>query len=311
MIPYQLSEFDENVPKTHIGMYKFLTDKRNESVYMGENACQNVRKRTFKGVFKLFEKYGSPLIDDFWNYNVKVITEIGMNCFAENTAFAPLAHLVECFVYEKPVKTKRGTNSARYVSFAIRVQYLNAYLKSRLEGIPDELELPEKSRDLVLFGETRFKLGMEYVSTENNALIQRFKDWCRIRGVTFQTGMNIAVKKLMDDIPAEKLKDLSEYDLLTEFDAPLFARPKRMCQKTRITVQLVSSVYILTQKILARYNRDVDNLDKERIGFDSYVSNALNLMNRSMNLKYRDPLLYKKKAELEMLEEYHDYDGGE
>lgn len=72
-IPPTLSEKDEYIPETHIGMYSLVRNEKNKSVYMGEMSCQKVREKTFNGVLEIFRKYGSSSFADLWNYNIAAI----------------------------------------------------------------------------------------------------------------------------------------------------------------------------------------------------------------------------------------------
>lgn len=55
-----LSERDEYVPSSHIGMYSLLRNPKNKGIFMGEKRVEKARNETFDGVFRLYRKYGSP-----------------------------------------------------------------------------------------------------------------------------------------------------------------------------------------------------------------------------------------------------------
>lgn len=307
-----LSERDEHVPSTHIGMYSLLRNPKNKGIFMGENRVEKVRQDTFKGVYKLYRKYGSPDFADFYNRNAEVITQIGMNHFSYNQKLAPVADLIECFIAFE----KKNNSNHIYASFGISKQILTSYLesiknegkfdkeffRSLLANPPDE----SKSRDFIIFGDEKIELTESTtLRIDRNALYRRFCDWCELQGIEESDGLLIALESLLEAYPLENVKENTEYDILTEFDIPLFHKPEKQADKVKKNVVFSGGILALAEKIVQRYNRDANNLTKQ-VSFDTYINNAVHLMNQTMPLQYRDPELDDEKKQLEEMVRYNN-----
>lgn len=292
-----LSEKDEFVPKTHIGMYSIFRNPKNKNVYMSEAHCQKIRLDTFNSILNLFRKYGSPDFADLFNYNINTFTEIGLNHFARHPKIAPVAQVIECFTYSP------NRNSVRRVSFGISKKVLAYYFETRC--VPVIYRNKEKTRDFVLYGAEELKLGSDTsVKVDRTALYRRFVDWCTLQGIDQQEGLLMAFELLLNAYPLTDLLPTSEYDLLTEFDKPLFAKRKGVRKGTTTkNVEISNNICALAEDIIARYNRDVDNLTK-KIDFDTYINNAIYMLNNNIDLKYQDPELYQEKLETERMIKY-------
>lgn len=302
-----LSARDEYIPKTHIGMYSIFRNPRNKNVYMSEKHCQAIRQKTFNGVLNLYKKYGSPDFADFFNYNNHVICEIGLNHFANHPKIAPVVSLIECFQCERVINGHYDIKKM-IISFAINRELLFQYFET---GNVPIIERKKKSRDLILFGEEQIKVDTVHsVPVERNALYRKFDDWCALQGVDMQEGISMALEALFERYPIDSLKDTAAYDFLTEFDKPLFARPKYNPDKVERRVEFSGTICELSDKIIERYNRDPVNLTK-KIDFNTYVNNALYLLNSNMDLKYQDPELYKEKLDTEEFIRYNTRQGGD
>lgn len=300
----KLTEKDEYIPNTHIGMYSIFRNPKNQKVYMSESSCQNLRIKTFNGLLELFKKYGSPDFADFFNYNIEVISQLGLNYFAFHPKIAPLANIIECF--EKPIET--AYNTEMHISFGISKQLLKQYFTSGY--VPKNLyPLPVK-RDFILFNADEVYCGRnETIRVNRNALYRQFKDWCDIQGIDFEDGVMMALETLLKDYPAEQLKDRAAYDYVTIFDKHLWARPKVEKGKVSETVTLPKTVVNIANTIIERYNRDVNNITKQ-IDFSKYVANALYLLNSNIDLKYRDPELYQEQQRIEATAKHNLKRGG-
>lgn len=292
-----LSEKDEFVPKTHIGMYSIFRNLKNKNVYMSEQHCQKIRLDTFNAILNLFRKYSSPDFADLFNYNIDTFTEIGLNHFARHPKIAPLSKVIECFTYSP------NRNTIRRVSFGINKKVLSYYFQTG--HVPIITRNKEKSRDFILFGAEELKLDKDTsVKIDRTALYRRFVDWCLLQGVDQQEGLLMALELLLNTYPLTELLPTSEYDLLTEFDKPLFAKRKGIAKgTTNKSVEISNIICALAEDIIARYNRDVNNLTK-RLDFDTYVNNALYMLNNNMDLKYQNPELYQEKLETERMIQY-------
>lgn len=313
-IPPTLSEKDEYIPKTHIGMYSLLRNEKNESIYMAEEQCQNVRKKTFKGVLAIFKEYGSPDYADLWNYNISAINECGLNYFINNPKIAPLADLIECF--ETVIETNAGRGKLQggkilFISFGISKALLLQYFKNVDEAKANGTEVkipklptpPYKSREAVLFGVETFtrKDGGDIV-IERNAVYNRFEHWCKLQGIGKGEGILMALETLFKCYPVDGLQDNQYYNMVTDLDRLAF-RPRLEKGTEEVTVNLSKVIYGKTKEILARYNLDANNLLKGNMTLDTYINNALHLLNSNMPVKYQDPEFVKEKEDTEKMED--------
>lgn len=298
-----LSERDEFVPESHIGMYSLLRNPKNKGVFMGEARVCKVREETFGSVLKLYRKYGSPDFADFYNRNAEVITEIGMNHFSYNQKLLPIADMIECFL----CKTENGS----LASFGISKQILRSYLISLKDKTPFDRDLyktflanppnKNKSRDFIIFGADKIDLfDGNTVSVDNNALYRRFCDWCELQGIENGEGLLMALESLLEAYPLDSVKENTDYDFLTEFDVPLFHKPQKESDKVEKRIVFSGGILALAEKIVQRYNRDANNITKQ-VSFDTYINNAVHLMNQTMPLQYRDPELDEEQKQMEQM----------
>lgn len=307
-----LSEKDEYVPASHVGMYSLFRNPDNSSVYMSEANCQSIRRKTYNSTMELFHKYESPNYCDFFNYNTDILTKLGRNYFSAQDKFAPIAELVECFAEKVSIL---NSTPAIAISYGIEKVTLKYYLESFRKktdfwsrppaSVVKRKKLEAKKRDFIIFDET--EMQMDYLNSihlPRNPLYHRFLDWCRLQGLEAYEGMQMAMECLLDTHPAEELQDITEYDYISELDVPLYAKPRGVAKKVERTVVFSGKLCALSEKIIERYNRDPENAAK-RIDFDLYCNNALHMLNQSMDLQYRDPDLYAEEIEFEEAKRYN------
>ena len=321
-IPPLLSDKDEFVPDTHIGMYSLLTNPKDPAIYMSEAQCQKLRKDTFEGVYNLYKKYGSPDFAIFWNYNIDAINEIRLNKFGTHTKLLPVIGIIQCF--EKKMKLKTNGHIRYIISFGINKKKLTDYLKSVQhakkmgEDLPPlpKLNLPgNKSKDFIIFGGTTIKTDGGTLSIDRNSVYNQFSHWCELNGITKKQGATMALKYFVDNHPLDGLGELADYDVITEFDATVYARKTQDSVDESYKVKFDGTLLSKAKAIIKRYNRDIANIEKETLTINGYVNNAVHLLNQNMPLKYRDPELYEQQQQLELLEQQNghidaDYDDG-
>lgn len=313
-IPPQLSEKDEYIPTTHVGMYSILRNPKNKSVFLGEDQCQNVRRKTFNNVLDIFRKYGSPSYVDLWNYNISAINNCGLNYFITNPKLAPVGTLIECF--EKIIETKKGRaklqgNKVCYISFGINKSLLLQYFKNVDEATRTgtKVKIPRlnpptpKSRELVLFGEETFSIKKGNVVTiDRNAIYNRFIHWCKLQSIPEKDGLMMALETLFKCYPIEGLEETHYYNVVTELDRLAFQSQVQSGEE-ELTVRLSKIIYGKAQEIIARYNLDANNISKGPMTPDVYINNAIHLLNSNMPIKYQDPDFVKEQKETEQMED--------
>lgn len=313
-IPPTLSEKDQFVPKSHIGMYDILRNEKNDTVYLGEEQCQNVRRKTYNSVLAIFREYGSPSYADLWNYNISAINDCGLNYFITNPRLVPVGDLIQCFEKEYETNIGRGKlqgGKVLYVSFGIHRKKLNEYFQNLIEAkkngtevVIPKLKKPKlKSREQVLFGQETFtRRDGKTIVIDRNAIYNRFQHWCKLNGIDEKEGLLMAIETLFKCYPVDGLQESKYYNMVTELDRLAF-RPRLEKGTEEVTVNLSKVIYGKTQEILARYNLDPDNLSKGNMDIDTYFNNALHLLNSHMPLKYQDPEFVSEKELTEKMEE--------
>lgn len=309
-IPPLLSDKDDFVPDTHIGMYQLLTNPKDPAIYMSEARCQQLRHETFDAIHTLYKKYGSPDFQIFWNYNLEAINDLGLNKFGTHTKLLPIIGLIECF--EKKMALKSNGRLRYIISFGIEKKRLVEYLKEKklAKKTGAEVPLPKlelrqpKSRDLILFGETHIMAGGGDLKIDKNSVYNQFSHWCSLNGIAKKTGATMALKFFVDNHPIDGLGDTEDYDVFTEFDKPILAaKRKDSVPDETIKVKVDGTVLNKAKDIIKLYNRDVANIAKETMTLAGYTSNALHLLNQNMPLKYRDFDLYQQQRQLELMEQ--------
>lgn len=307
-----LSEKDEYVPSTHLGMYSLFRNPENKSVYMSESWCQSIRHKTYTSVMELFKKYKTPSFCTFFNYNTDILTKLGVNYFETHNKFAPIAELVEAF----PHQTETNSVPAQAISFGIEKLTLKKYLESLRNGtdfwmdppisVIKRKKLQQEKRDFIMFGEEATQMNYwQRIHMPQNPLYKQFVDWCRLQHLRLAEGMLMAIECLLQARPAEGLKDITEYDYIDELDVPLYAKPRESASRIKREVLLSGKICAIADKIIERYNRDPKNIAK-RIDFNLYCNNALHLLNQNMDLQYRDPTVYEEKVMLDETEAYNN-----
>lgn len=306
-----LSEKDEYVPSTHIGMYSLFRNPDNTTVYMSESLCQSIRYKTYSETLELFKKYESHDYRLFFTYNAEALTKLGKNYFSTHDKIAPIAELVECFT--KSIKVKDVWAYA--VCYGIDKLVLKTYLECLRTG-KDFWESPPisvikrkkteaKKRDFILFNSD--EIQMDYwnsIHMPRNSLYHRFLDWCKLQKLEPYEGMLMAIECMMDTLPPTELAALTEYDRLGDLDVPIYAKPRNHLNMVKREVMFSGKLHQIAESIIERYNREPKNTAK-RIDFDLYCNNALHMLNQSMDVYYRDPELYEEQLALEEAEQYN------
>lgn len=288
-----LTKNDQYLSREYIGMYSIFRNPINKAVYISESMCQNMRKRTFDAIMSLCKQYNSPNFADLFNYNAQVIGEAGLNFFAEHDKIAPIASIIQCF-------QKRFTNDkySVYISFGIKKELLKEYFDT---GICPKIEWPSyMTRDAVIFGTEDIKFFADkIIKIPKNQLYHKFLTWCRKRNISESDALTIALSLLMKKYKINSTKDFGEYEPITVLDRNLFSDAAMENAEERV-VYFSGVVLSQANKIIARYNRDPDNVEKKKMDFKTYCNNAVALLNKSMPDKYTNPKIFyeylKKKS---------------
>lgn len=288
-----LTKNDQYLSREYIGMYSVFRNPLNKAVYISEPMCQNMRKRTFDAIMFLCKQYNSPNFADLFNYNAQVIGEAGLNFFAEHDKIAPISGIIQCFQKIFP-----SDKYSIYISFGIKKELLKEYFDT---GICPKIEWPSyMTRDAVIFGTEDIKFFADkIIKIPKNQLYQKFLTWCRKRNISESDALTIALSLLMKKYKINSTKDFGEYEPITVLDRNLFSDTSMVNAEER-AVYFSGVVLSQADKIIARYNRDPDNVEKKKMDFKTYCNNAVALLNKSMPDKYTNPKIFyeylKKKS---------------
>ena len=280
-----LTRYDTPVPEGYIGMYSILRNPLNKAVYLPEEACQDLRQKTFDAILDLCKQYNTPNFAKLFNYNAQVIGEVGLNYFAQRKELAPVVGIMQCFE-----RIKKYDNKNVYISFAINKNLLNQYFDT---GVCPVIKWSEReTRDAIIFGKKELQLyANKTVKVARAPLFRRFERWCKQKNLTLEKGIMIAVDAAMRKYPVSKGDFLEEYEPITVMDRPLFDEAMRSGKEKKF-VEFSSLIVSQAEKIIERWNRDPENQSKKRMDFSTYCNNALSLLNQSMPEKSADPKLF-------------------
>lgn len=276
-------------------MYSLLRDSKNKGIYMGENACKNIRIKTYRAVFEIYRKYNSPSYADLWNYNIAAINECGLNYFSTIRKIEPICGLIECIEEKISSKNPGCLNGRLMISFAIRKDLLNKYFENYriYQKNGGELKIPKlkprilKTREEVIFGKKSIKISDgKSILIDRNALCNRFEEWLKIYGIDERRGVLMALESLFKEYPVDGLGDNQYYGMITELDKMIFNQEEAPGKK-ELQVTFSKRIYGKAMQIIHKYNLDANNLSKGHMTFDAYVNNALHLLNTNMPKEYK------------------------
>lgn len=291
----KLTEYDEYTPKEYIGTYVLFSNEKNGGIYVKTQLLKSIREKTFQEAYRLYSLYKPPSFVDFFNYNIDYLSELGYNHFMRIDKFSPIANLIECF--------SNMENGYSYISFGVSRSKIKEYLYLKKQGkdIPKSLTHSElynrgdsdKYRYKVTFGyETFVTSKLEQIDIVDSAVYKRFKEWCSINEISVENAILMGMDLIMESFPSKQLKELEEYDLYSDFDKLLLDDTIRK-EDVDCSVKVNGTLFSISDKIIKRMNRDPKNIYNQ-IDFNTYLNNALYLLNRNVDLKYRNIDLYTK-----------------
>lgn len=301
---------DEIVNRSNYVRLHTILTKKEYGICLTERECREIREKSYKNLLAIYQKYNSPRFDDLWNYNIKAITECGLNEFFRIKQLRPFANVIHCIQKQKTIMIGGNFATREIIGFGIRRDYINDY-KTNVEqakrlGVKFEYPFTKPKKNLtkeqVVFGDKTVKIDeFGQVSIARNALYNRFSHWCDLEGVTVEQGVLMAIKGLLKDYPNKQLGSLEAYQVVTELDRKIFKKADEM---SRVEERLILSEMIRdeAENIIYMYNTDVQNIGKPRLDMNTYVNNALHFMNNKMPMKYRNQELYDELVETEKME---------
>lgn len=304
-----LSERDETAIGGYVPLTKFLTQEQY-GINITENECKRIREKSFENVKKIYHKYGSPHFATLWNYNIVSINQNGLNEMLRIVKLRPFANVIRCFQREELVQMGGEFRRYNLVSFGIKRQTIEQYRvnKERAERMGCKYVLPVMgqltgmTKEKSIFGEATIKIENDRkVKIARNALYNQFTHWCALEGVSEEQGLQMALKQLLKDYPSKELGSVEAYKVCTDIDRRIFTKETT---DVRVEERVIFSDMIRekAEEIIYYYNADPNNSDKPKLDFDTYMNNALHLMNSQMPAKYSDRELYEQILQTEKIE---------
>ncbi len=294
-----LSKCDEGVPADHIGLYEMFVISPQVRRLYGENKAQEMRKKSYENVEKLFYEYGSGDYAKFWNLHIKQINYRGDNEFAKFAELKDVCEYIKAFTRTIKVQGK----SRREISFGISLKLLKDYKEKKEKALAEgkkfvpPLRVNNKGwdRDSITFGEQQFNMGKKIqVKVAKNCLYNRFEHWRKIRNLTRPKALLLALDAVVKYYPEKGIKPLEEYHVKTVYDDVYCDSEEQGLEEKPIRMSVAGSVYEQMVDIIFRYNFDPNNKTNKLLTISNYVPQAIKLMNEKMPLKYSDPDAFKE-----------------
>ncbi len=263
------------------------------------------RRELYESVKKEFNKTSIFRYDKFYNHYGFEIWKSGTNPFTRYEKLEPLCEYVECFT-----EVSKGTkdNYTHRISFGIKQSNVENYFRKKAEaeeqGIafisPDFKKAGAPSSGNVFTQGKENWLDPMYVDSkvEQNAISCRFRHWYNLMGINRQEACMMAMDSVVKLHPHEDIMDLVEYQTGTKFDRYTLQKKYKEPSVTK-NVYLKSDILEQTERIVARYNSDVDNIMKVKWNVSSYINDAMALLNSKVPLKYSNPELLREVETLE------------
>ncbi len=317
---------DETVDNGYIGIYSLFTDKKYalpeydaEEWCLSEKRLRELRFKTFNEVKKRFKQSGVKSFSSFWNGNLDSINGLGLNEFDKLLCFNELSSIMVCF--EKVVENKRVEGKRIMVSFGINKDMYREYYQSHLIALktgekPKKVKLYDRKKrlrnDLFQGKQIKADVGGIEVKVSNNALMEQFEHWRKLKGLKRTEAIYMAVENLLEKYPLSEVKDRNVYRKDTDvnnkntFEIIIANQAIDEEETKNINVKIPINVYNKMKAIIARYNNDIDNIAKPELTVKSYTTQAINHFNNSIPLKYSNPKEYQEYKEIKEIQEYNN-----
>ena len=303
-----------------------------------EKHLRQIRKESFDELKKLYLESEYNSIAKYWNDNIEQITDLGYNKFVENKGLRPIANLIECFeaVIEKPFYKSNqenkciavGNKPRHYVSFGVRVEYLEPYLNSLINGdnppkIPKKHKITRTARDRHLMKRWRTFLGEDKVTGQKTmqivghrtALYDMFCEWCKITNTAKTNAIEIALELLLKEYPIESLPSLEYFEEKKKTIMDYIVDENHTTKKKnnrngnpQISFSLEPQIIDTIDKVVKNYNKSGERAKTGLINKSQIVNIALKdyfEKRKDFTLKYGNPKLYEEFKNLKKAKEYN------
>lgn len=291
--------------KKYVSLCKiFLNDgfkKQYPQFNHTEREYSQIRHNTITNTKARMKQSSWADFDDFYNCNSVFLIATGDIEFGKLPVLKPLLRHIKCF--------SPKIKGAQYISFAIKRETFVLYLNELKTKVTDQIELPFREnprtnygRDDKLYRQYRLQLDEGNINTTKTPLIDKFRDWCEVQGITMNEGIGKALNLLFEKYPYNKPleREPDFFDLLPPISM------KDIVQKDgtyQTTLYMPTMTYARLRDIFTTYNRAAENCNNKKLTISDFFLMATKYFldnNKQWTLKYGNPDLYeelKKKAE--------------
>ena len=323
---FALTYRDETVPKGYIPIHAIFTQKKYalpgvdpERWCIPEKRLRYMRLSTYHEVKTRFELCKAEDYAKFWNGNLDAINDIGINHFANLTYFREIAAAMVCF--QSTEKNRTNKNSRKMISWGIKDSIYRNYYKAQRDAIENGTE-PKK---VSLYDEHKGRCGnifkmpshrfcfesevgnKQIVKVRKNAQFYQFEFWCKANGVSKSDGIYQAMAELIANHPVKDLKELGAYEKKCDLDYSEILIPDTTPNESvSTTVWVPKKIHMKMREIIEQFNLDVNNIGKPRMTIPTYVTQAIDELNKRSPLRYSDPKMYEKIKQAEEAKQYNE-----
>lgn len=327
-----LADDDKYVPEGYISITELFSDGAYalpgydpDNWCIGPKKLQEMRRDTFLAAKKRFEISAVAKFGNFWNGNLDTLNALGINQFIKLSCFKDLAHLMICF--DTMILNHDKTRKNDYVSFGIKEELYSRYymdLKKSIESgetfkLP-ALYDPHKRRKNTLT--TLPKAHIQFKSNnpnqpyrldiDKNELYLEFERWCKAHMLKKQDALYKGMQMLMKEHPIEEGRNFKNIVVSNPVNQ---SKPQEVIyvsdstERINMVATVPSNVSELSKAIVKRYNSDPENAGKKKLTLGMYAGQAIAAFNKTVPLKYSDPVAYNEYIESIKSKEYNNNAG--
>lgn len=316
---------DETVGEGYIGIYELFTDPKYalpqytaDEWVLSEKRLRELRFNTFRNVKKREELSNANSFANFWNRNLEAINSLGLNEFDKLIVFKNLGQIMMAF--EKVVDNKHSQGKRRMVSFGIKLETYRKYYQMCLDAKKAGTEMGDvklidskkrSGRDLIVERYMKAMVDGVEVRVQNNALMQQFEHWRKLKNLTRAKAMLLAVECLMEKYPMAEIKDRKCYQKVTDINNEelieliVSKEYENDGGQVFVSLKIPEKLNKQVREIILRYNNDPDNITKTQLSMQTYIIQSLMLMNSKVPLKYSNYKAYQEYSDIKNIEEYN------
>lgn len=275
--------------------YSITNIMRTNTIHESKETIFAYRKNTLMNILSEMDKECVVNIGKWWyshinQPDIEVPYGADVIWFMKNSYLARVVKLIEVFAEDVQKNTKNGVRNYIYISFGIKKDFFDRYFTSKGKDVPTV-----KPRSVSNFQ----KNSNEWISVDGSAKstnqikakrvpeLQRWKDWCKLNGVTQSNAVISALKEQVESNPTEGLPDISHYTTET------VTLVQKQGLKDSIAAKVQRPEADVMKSIIRAYNKKHHGDIKGEMTITRYLSLAVKMLNDVMAPEY----LYKEEIE--------------